>query len=318
MNDSNADYRKAYLRERAARDELESLLEQKTRHLYEANTALEEKIVILERQKAIILKTEKMATLGTIAAGVAHEVNNPLAYISSNLESLMDFNHTIRKLLILSTEIMESDSVDDATKEKLVALQKSMPFMIIADEIEDIGQDVLEGVRRIAGIVGNLLNFSRPKENKLKDVRLDELVNRMLRLAASQLRTLKLETTIEEVEPIYCNPDSIGQVVLNLLLNARDACEAETKRRSEIKVSLTQDSKFIRLSVQDNGIGMTDETMTRIFEPFYTTKAVGKGTGLGMSIVYSFIEEHNGQIEIDSKLDVGSKISVVLPISNGE
>lgn len=318
MTESNTDYRNAYLRERAARDELEGLLEQKTRSLYESNKALEEKVAILERQKALILKTEKMATLGTIAAGVAHEVNNPLAYISSNLESLMDFNRTIKQVLVLAHELCESEYIDQATKDKLAALQKNMPFTFMAEEIEDIGVDVLEGVRRIAGIVGNLLNFSRPKENKQKDVRIDELVTRMLKLAASQLRAIKVETAINEVVPIYCNSDSIGQVVLNLLLNARDACESEPSRKSQIRVSLSQVDDWIVLSVEDNGIGMSDETMTRIFEPFYTTKSVGKGTGLGMSIVYSFIEEHHGRIEVESIPHVGSKLRIFLPVNQHE
>lgn len=315
MTDSNLDYKKAYLRERAARDELERLLEQKTRHLYEVNQALEEKVAILERQKSLLLKTEKMATLGTIAAGVAHEVNNPLAYISSNLESLMDFNKTIRDLLVLANELIDSDLCDESIKQRLNAMQTTIPFSMMADEIEDIGGDVLEGVRRIAGIVSNLLNFSRPKENKLKDIKLDEVVNRMIKLAASQLRSIRLETAIDEVPPIYCNPDTFGQAVLNLLLNAKDACESELHRKSEIKVSLSKEKEWLRFSVEDNGIGMTDETITRIFEPFFTTKMVGKGTGLGMSIVYSFVEEHHGRIEVDSVFGVGSKISLFLPVT---
>ncbi|CCQ12806.1 sensor histidine kinase [Pseudoalteromonas luteoviolacea B = ATCC 29581] len=318
MTEQNIDYRRAYQRERFARDELESLLEAQTRRLFEANTELQEKVDMLEKQKVLILKTEKMATLGTLAAGVAHEINNPLAYVSSNLESLFDFNESLVGLLTIANELVNDGSIDPKLRERLQKLQKPVSFQFMSEDIEDIGQDVQEGVRRIASIVSNLLSFSRPKESKSENVDLAQVLISILKLAASQLRSVAVTTDIKEVRKTYCNADALGQVILNLLLNAKDACESESSRPSQISIKLYDNEKNIVLKVTDNGIGMSEETVTRVFEPFFTTKAVGKGTGMGMAIVYGFIEEHDGQIEIDSKLGVGTEITVKLPVREGQ
>ncbi|WMN61781.1 ATP-binding protein (plasmid) [Pseudoalteromonas xiamenensis] len=316
MSEQNIDYKRAYERERKARDELEGLLEAQTRRLYEANIELEDKVAMLEKQKNVILKTEKMATLGTLAAGVAHEINNPLAYVSSNIESLFDFNDTLVGLLHLARELSQSEEIDPDLKAKFVELQKGMSFELMAEDIVDIGVDVQEGVRRIAGIVSNLLSFSRPKENKSSNVNLAEVSRSILKLAASQLRNVVVKTEIEEVPETCCNADAIGQVILNLLLNAKDACESELTRQSCVGLSINAIQEHILISVSDNGVGMDETTLTKIFEPFYTTKDVGKGTGMGMAIVYGFIEEHNGTIHVESKLGQGTSITVSLPIIN--
>ncbi|WP_462163347.1 sensor histidine kinase [Pseudoalteromonas xiamenensis] len=316
MSEQNIDYKRAFERERRARDELEGLLEAQTRRLYEANVELEDKVAMLEKQKNVILKTEKMATLGTLAAGVAHEINNPLAYVSSNIESLFDFNDTLVGLLHLARELSQSEEIDPDLKAKFVALQKGMSFELMADDIVDIGIDVQEGIRRIAGIVSNLLSFSRPKESKSSNVNLAEVSRSILKLATSQLRNVVVKTEIEEVPETCCNADAIGQVILNLLLNAKDACESEFTRQSCVGLSVSANQEHILIGVSDNGVGMDETTRTKIFEPFYTTKDIGKGTGMGMAIVYGFIEEHNGIIHVESKLGQGTSITVSLPIIN--
>ncbi|NOU52300.1 GHKL domain-containing protein [Pseudoalteromonas sp. JBTF-M23] len=313
MSETPEDYYQAFVREKQARDELELLLEEKTRALYESNQALEEKVLQLQTQQAVLMQAEKMATLGTLSAGVAHEINNPLAYAMSNLESLNYVKPVFNELLCISNDYIAGKITSEDALTALKRLNKQQSFDFLITDIDELLEDAQEGLRRIGAIVKNLLSFARPKNNLLAMSDISNSLDSALKLLHNQLKNVHLICHIQPIPLSYCNLAALNQVIVNLLLNAKQACD-EQHRKAEIIVELFSKQKFIYLSVSDNGCGMSEETKKHIFDPFYTTKPVGQGTGMGMSIVYSIIQEHQGQILIESSLGVGSKITCELPI----
>ncbi|BBN83657.1 two-component sensor histidine kinase [Pseudoalteromonas sp. A25] len=309
------DYYRAYLREKQARDELELLLEEKTRALYESNQELEEKVQQLQTQQAVLMQTEKMATLGTLSAGVAHEINNPLAYVMSNLESLSYIKPVLSELLCISHDFIGGKITNTDVLTALKRLNKQQAFDFLMTDIDELLDDSQEGLRRIGAIVKNLLSFARPKNNLLAMSDITLSLESALKLLHNQLKNTHLICHVQPLPQSYCNLATLNQVIVNLLLNAKQACDGQVQG-AEIIVELYSKHKTIYLSVTDNGCGMSDETIKHIFDPFYTTKPVGQGTGMGMSIVYSIIQEHQGQIVIESTLGIGSKITCELPILN--
>ncbi|KAF7764186.1 hypothetical protein PCIT_b0112 [Pseudoalteromonas citrea] len=314
MSEVGHNYEKAYLREKAARDELERLLEDKTRALFNANQALEEKIELLQNQQAVLMQTEKMATLGTLSAGVAHEINNPLAYVTSNLESIGYLKPTLVSLLQLAQKLMSQSVPEQEVIETITQLDNGLSLEFILEDLDELLDDTHEGLKRISAIVTNLLSFARPKNNLMAMSDVTESLDGAIKLLTNQLKNSKVECIKEELPLTYCNLSAINQVFVNLLLNAKYACDLMTEQYPHLVVKLSADPEYIYIEIKDNGEGMSDETIDRIFEPFYTTKPVGKGTGMGMAIVYSIVKEHRGDIYIESTLRKGSLIRCRLPI----
>ncbi|MBD1582604.1 sensor histidine kinase [Pseudoalteromonas sp. S16_S37] len=313
MSNAPEDYYQAFLRERQARDELEQLLEEKTRALYESNQALEEKVQQLQSQQAVLMQAEKMATLGTLSAGVAHEINNPLAYAMSNLESLNYIKPVLNELLCISNDYIAGKITSEDALTALKRLNKQQTFSFLITDMDELLDDAQEGLRRIGAIVKNLLSFARPKNNLLAMSDISQALDSALKLLHNQLKNNHLICHVQPIPLSYCNLATLNQVIVNLLMNAKQACD-EQPQQAEIIVELYSKQKFIYLSVSDNGCGMNEETKKHIFDPFYTTKPVGQGTGMGMSIVYSIIQEHQGRVLIESSLGIGSKITCELPI----
>ncbi|CAH9053183.1 Sporulation kinase E [Pseudoalteromonas holothuriae] len=313
MTKQAEDYYRAYLREKQARDELEHLLEEKTRALYESNQALEEKILQLQNQQAVLMQAEKMATLGTLSAGVAHEINNPLAYAMSNLESLNYVKPVLGGLLSVSKDFIAKEISNDDFITELKRLNQQQSFGFLITDMDELLDDAQDGLRRIGAIVKNLLSFARPKNNLLAMADISKSLESGLKLLNNQLKNTHLICHVQPIPLSYCNLATLNQVIVNLLLNAKQACDGR-EQKAEIVVKLFSERSFIYLSVEDNGCGMSEETIKRIFDPFFTTKPVGQGTGMGMSIVYSIIQEHQGRVLIDSTVGAGSKVVCELPI----
>lgn len=314
MSIDGHNYEKAYLREKAARDELERLLEDKTRALFDANQALEEKVKQLQNQQAVLMQTEKMATLGTLSAGVAHEINNPLAYVTSNLESIGYLKPTLVSLIKLAQQLMTEATPESDIKEAFTKLDHEQSFDFILEDLDELLDDTHEGLRRISAIVSNLLSFARPKNNSMTMADVSESLDSATKLLTNQLKNCKLECNKSPLPLTYCNLDAMNQIFVNLLLNAKYACDIVDGLYAHISIRLFTESNQIYIEVSDNGCGMTDETVKRIFEPFFTTKPVGKGTGMGMAIVYSIIQEHKGNIVVESQLKQGTKICCSFPV----
>lgn len=299
MTDKPDPYLAAYQREKKARIEVEQLLEDSIRQLYERNVLLESQIVQIKNQQKSLIQQEKLALLGTLAAGVAHEINNPLAFVSSNVTTL---NAYVSDLL----NVIPKDSLNDADTRNINFIMSDLPELI---------SDTEHGLVRIKDIVKNLLFFARTDADQLSEVDLLLAVEIALKLLGPKLKNVLVTQNLQPVPKIIFNSGELNQVLINILVNAIQACEYMTNHTSKIGVDLTQVNDEILLNVTDNGCGMSEEVQQRIFDAFYTTKPVGTGTGIGMSIVLQILEQHDAKIVVKSELNKGTSIQIYFPIS---
>ncbi|WP_409424922.1 MULTISPECIES: sensor histidine kinase [unclassified Pseudoalteromonas] len=316
MAEDDYNYKKAYLREKSARDQLETLLEDKTRALFIVNQELEEKLETVKNQQITLMQSEKMATLGTLSAGMAHEINNPLAYITSNVESIKFIKPVLVSLMTAAQQFVDKSISVSQLESILVQLNQENDLSFIVDDIDDLVDDTQEGLERIAHIVSNLVDFASLKDNVTAMADITESLNGTLKLLDNQLGTCAIELHIEKLPLTQCNISSMKQVFVNLLINAKHACDDLRDQQGKIIVKLFADKNNIYIEVADNGCGMDADTLKQMFDPFFTTKPVGQGTGMGMAIVYNVLKEHNGTIEVESEVGMGSLIRCVIPIAS--
>ena len=305
-------YEQAYLRERKARLKAEKLLEDKSRELYLQNCKLEGSYEQLKKQQAIMLTQDKLATLGTLSAGIAHEVNNPLAFVKSNFESLQQYHHAYEELLKLILSVKAK--LPEESLSELNELLNSHDFEFIQQDLPELMSDTAEGLTRVKDIILNLRNFSRTQSSDRHSADLLQGLQSTIKLLQGEFKnTVVLELDLNPLEKIECNQNELNQVFLNLLLNAKQA--AENSHNPTINIRSWQDEENVYISISDNGCGMDSQTINQIFVPFFTTKEIGKGTGMGLAISYSIIQDHHGDITVESDLGAGSLFTVKLPKS---
>lgn len=318
MPSNNDEYKQAYLRERAARIQAEQLIEDKSRVLYALNEELVKKVADFEHQQQLFIQAEKMATLGTLSAGIAHEINNPLAYAMSNLECLQSTRLTVDKLLLLNERFTSGKLSAVQLKDTLLQLQKAQSFTAMSNEIQELVEDSREGLRRINAIVRNLLNFARPKDNEKQLADMTDAVKNAIKLLSNQLSNCEVNCHYQALPMAWCNLAAINQVMVNLLINAKHACDELSDTQAKITVTVAFTEQQICITVSDNGCGMSEHVKAHIFDPFFTTKPVGTGTGMGMTLVYAMVHDHQGTIEIDSQQGRGTQIHCFFPILRHE
>ncbi|QMT59852.1 MASE1 domain-containing protein [Legionella sp. PC997] len=289
---------------------LESRVEQRTRDLNKKNMQLNKTLETLKQAETQLIQAEKMSSLGVLTAGIAHEINNPVNFISANIGPLKNDIDDIMKLLNKYEEINPEIPI----KEKLLEItkySKEIDLALTLQETHNLLDGIEEGARRTASIVKDLRTFSRLDEGDLKKTNIHENIDSTLTLLHNQFRDrIIINKNYGDIPEIECFPGKINQVFMNILTNAAHAIPEQ----GEITITTSKKKNHILISIRDTGVGMTKETMAKIFEPFFTTKPVGKGTGLGLSISYSIIHEHHGTISIKSVLGKGSEFKITLPI----
>jgi signal transduction histidine kinase len=261
----------------------------------------------LKQAQSQLVEAEKMSSLGQLTAGIAHEINNPINFIRSNIAPLK--RDLLEMLELLSAYRAQGASAEVAALEKRIGVEDTVK------EIREILRSMEEGANRTAEIVRGLRTFSRLDENDLKPVDLNDGLRNTLSILGPQMRDrIAVALDLGTLEQVECFPGQINQVLLNLLTNARQAVvKRHGDRGGRIEVVTRQLNDHVIVTVRDNGTGMSEEVRARIFEPFFTTKDVGEGTGLGLSIAHSIIERHQGQIHVESSADVGTTFTVTLP-----
>ncbi|MDR3579562.1 MAG: PAS domain S-box protein [Oryzomonas sp.] len=254
---------------------------------------------------------EKLASIGQLAAGVAHEINNPMGFISSNLTTLGKyFERTKEFVACLSTAF--SDCSSDSGRAGADEQRKRLKIDYIFDDSPQLIAESLDGAQRVRKIVQDLKSFSRVDDAEQKRADLKECLESTIGIAWNEIKYVAtLTKDYGDIPPVLCYPQQLNQVFMNLLVNAAHAITG----RGEIRVRTWQDDDTVCVSVSDSGCGISEENQKRIFEPFFTTKEVGKGTGLGLSISYDIIKKHHGDILVDSEIGTGTTFTVRIPIN---
>ncbi|OUR74307.1 hypothetical protein A9Q77_04850 [Marinomonas sp. 42_23_T18] len=287
--------------------------------LQEAKKQLEGLNTQLVNQQQQLVHSEKLASVGHLAAGVAHEINNPAAYVKGNMEVLKDYKTSIQQV-IGAYEILENeiDNADNPSLKDLVtsiqALKKDQDLEFVLEDIDELLRDSLYGMERIQKIVLDLKSFSRvdDSDRTLVDINQD-VIEIALRLVGNELKyKCNISLDLKALPKLNCYPGELSQVIMNLLINARDAIH----EKGEISISSECIDDVIQIKVSDTGEGISEANMLKLFDPFFTTKEVGKGTGLGLSISIDIVEKHGGKMTVSSQPGKGSCFTIVLPLVN--
>ena len=285
-------------------------IEASRRGLQLALEELEKAYKELKATQAKILQQEKMASIGQLAAGVAHEINNPMAFISSNLGTLDKYVHRLTEFIQTQWEVIESLHATDAIEE-LNRKQKELKLDYIIEDIKGLITESLDGSERVQKIVQGLRSFARVDEAEYKYANMNECIESTLNIVWNELKyKATLKKDYGNIPLTKCYPQQMNQVFMNLLINAGHAIE----KQGEITVKTRDEDGSIVIAISDTGRGIAKEHLNKIFEPFFTTKEVGKGTGLGLSITYEIVQRHNGEITVESEVGKGTTFTVRIPI----
>ena len=295
---------------------LESRVKDRTFKLSETNAELTQTLIELKEAEGQLIEAEKMASLGQLTAGIAHEINNPINFVTSNVNPLRrDIG-----LLIETIETIEKVSLSTLSQaekqQQIEEYKEEIDFDYLKMEIGHLIKGIDEGASRTAEIVKGLRIFSRLDEDDLKKANIEEGLDSTLIIVNNLFGKIVLEKNYGLIPEIECYPGKLNQVFLNIITNAIHAIKKRFGEESGGKLNITTglDENNIIIKISDNGTGMDEVTKKKVFEPFFTTKDVGEGTGLGMSIAYNTIRKHQGEIIIQSTPGLGTEFIIELPI----
>ena len=296
---------------------LEKRVDERTHELNLSNQELNKAMTELKEAETQLVESEKMASLGQLTAGIAHEINNPINFVTSNVKPL---NRDVR-MLLETVEVLEKlalDNIPVAEKQKQIAEYKEeIDYEYLKEEIEQLLSGIGEGASRTAEIVKGLRIFSRLDEDDLKKADINEGLESTLIIANNLLNNIiKVDKHYSNIPLIECYPGKLNQVFLNMISNAVYAIKKKyaDKDGGVLGIKTYIDDNHLAISISDNGTGMEEQTKKKLFEPFFTTKDVGEGTGLGLSIAYNTIVKHNGSVQINSELGQGTEFIIKLPL----
>ncbi|MFP4474502.1 MAG: sensor histidine kinase [Desulfatibacillaceae bacterium] len=266
----------------------------------------------------ILLQQEKMASIGQLAAGVAHEINNPMGFISSNLTSLNEYMEDVVSVLsryrTLASRVLESGAAGRDLcdmLEEVLRLDTQLDIDFVLDDVNSLVNESLDGAERIKRIIIDLKDFAHPTQQELEQCDINDVVDATLNIVRNEIK-YKAHVIRDYGEGIrvWCRPGQLCQVFMNILVNAAQAIE----HQGEIRIRTSADGERARIVLEDNGPGIDNENLSRIFDPFFTTKDVGKGTGLGLNVAYNIVKKHNGDIQARSEPGRGTSFTVSLPL----
>ncbi len=288
----------------------ENLLRKNRDKLQQANIQLKE-------HKDRIVQSEKLASIGQLAAGVAHEINNPVGYVTSNLGTISEYIDTMKTVIHLYQKMSSLDTKEVERKETFLKaiqeIEEDEDLGFIFEDIENVMSESMEGVHRVAEIVQNLKSFAREDSNERGLHNINDGIDAMIKMVWNELKYhCEIIRDFGRIPVLKCHKGQINQVIMNMLVNASHAMP---ESGGTITVRTRVKDEKLEILIADNGNGIADDVLPRIFDPFYTTKDVGKGTGLGLSISHGIILDHCGTIEVESEMGKGTTFRIYLPLA---
>jgi signal transduction histidine kinase len=299
--------------------QLEEDVQKRTQELIEINRTLEfeknQQLLLnsqLKEAQSHLVQSEKMASIGQLAAGVAHEINNPIGYINSNLTSLKNYIDNLLALVAVY-EKAEATSSDTEQLAEIKTFKEKIDLEFLKTDVLDLLEESHEGATRVKQIVQNLKDFSHlGSDDDWQWTDLHVGLETTLNIVNNEIKyKAKVVKEFGDLPEVKCLPHQLNQVFMNLLVNAAHAIENE----GVITLRTESENDFAWVEISDTGKGIAPEHLSKIFDPFFTTKPIGKGTGLGLSVSYSIIQRHQGEIKISSRLGQGTTFRIVLPIN---
>lgn len=258
-----------------------------------------------------LLQSEKMASIGQLAAGVAHEINNPIGFVNSNMSTLSRYVDTLLSVVHAYNEAVMQAAPGTALAARIDAINQEADLGFLKEDIGDLVRESQDGLTRVKDIVQSLRDFSHVGETDWHFADLHAGIESTLNIVANEIKyKAVVERRYGQLPEVKCLPSQLNQVFMNLLVNAGHAI----RERGVITIATGVDGDWVWIAIGDTGCGIPPENMNRIFEPFFTTKPIGSGTGLGLSLSYSIVSKHGGRIEVDSTPGVGTTFTVRLPI----
>ncbi len=298
------------------RDHLEQLVEERTRELHEREEILCRNLAELEtaharlkQMSSQLLQSEKLASIGQLAAGVAHEINNPIGFVNSNLGTLRNYIDSLLHLIDAYGPMEAAASPELRRQIETAKARADLTF--VRQDIVGLIAESIDGAGRVRRIVHDLRDFSHPGESEWQSVDLQAGLESTLNVAWNEIK-FKADVVRDygELPPVECLSSQINQVFLNLLLNAAQSIP----EHGQITLRTRCDGDWVSVAFVDTGCGMVTEIRDKVFDPFFTTKPIGKGTGLGLSMAYGIVAKHGGRIEVESEPGRGSTFTVRLPV----
>ena len=304
------------------REILAARLETVNAELADMNQNLQQKV---EEQTAMLVQSEKMSSLGVLAAGVAHEINNPISFVHGNLDTIRKYSASIKKLLQKYSSLEES-VLQGKNPELQSALSEIRDFRarhkidFILEDILSLADESLEGTRRVGDIVKELRGYSHVDDAAPQPADVNAAIEKALNMIGGELKpNTDLAKAYGELPLVTCYPQKLAQVFINILMNAAQS----VADNGTIKIVTRHlgaaggaDDARVEISISDTGCGIRESDLAKVFDPFYTTKPVGQGTGLGLSICYDIVKAHGGAIKFESEVNTGTKVKITLPVES--
>jgi len=315
--DGRANHIRCNLKDVTDRIRAEQELRRRTEQLTDANERLRQANQKLKEAQSQLIHSEKLASLGTLAAGMAHEINNPLAFALSNVEVLERELGSILTLLgLYRSGLGEMGQVRSELAEKIAQLEEEADFAYLQENLLSMAQSARKGLKRVAQTVQNLRGFAQLDRAEISEIDVNQAIEQALGLLGDFLTRNQIEVVrrYANLPLLECAPAHINQVFLNILMNAMQAIESSGRSPGRLEVNTEHRGDLILLELADNGRGIPPEVLPKIFDPFFTTKPIGSGTGLGLSLSHGIIAEHGGRIDVASEPGAGTCFRIQLPI----
>ena len=272
----------------------------------------------LKSTQAQLVQSEKMASIGQLAAGVAHEINNPLGFISNNMEILgqyIDYYLEIQRMVESQKKSIEAGDLQkaQAIAQEIDKFEKEIDLDHVNTDLGNLMQHTQRGLERIQKIVLDLRTFAREGNDVVDFIKIEDVIDGVLSIAYNEFKyKAELKKDYGDTPPLRCSAQKLGQVFINLLVNASQAI----KEKGEVEIKTYVQGEYVCVDIRDSGEGISPENVKKIFDPFFTTKPVGQGTGLGLSVSHEIIKKHGGEIKVQSKVGEGTTFTVMLPLSD--